>query len=75
MNIKNVLVLLFMYLFREPCSTLSTSGVMELGPLAEKDATRGETHFPTVVFGSLSFAIECLHSVVEKLVCVIYVNI
>lgn len=53
--------------------TFRTSGVMELGPLAEKEATRGETHFPITVFGSLSFAIGNLHSHSKQLNFVSYV--
>lgn len=37
--------------------TLSTVGDMLLGPLDEKDATRGDTHFPITVFGKLRLAV------------------
>lgn len=39
---------------------------MELGPLDEKDATRGDTHFPISVLGKLSFAVGDLHEEMDK---------
>lgn len=39
---------------------------MELGPLAEKYATRGDAHFPTTVFGLPSFAVGDLRQEVNK---------
>lgn len=38
-------------------STFSTVGDTVLGPLDEKEATRGDAHAPITVFGELSFAI------------------
>jgi hypothetical protein len=46
--------------------TFSTDGDMELGPLDEKDATRGDTQFPMSVLGKLSFAVGDLHEEVDK---------
>lgn len=41
--------------------TFSTDGDMELGPLDEKDATRGDTHFPMTDLGVLNFTVGDLH--------------
>lgn len=54
-----------MYLVQLPGFTFSTAGDMELGPLDEKDATRGDDHFPMTVLGKLSFAVGDLHKEVD----------
>lgn len=46
-------------------NTFSTPGVIELGPLDEKYATRGDAGSPITVLGLLSFTVGTLHGKLE----------